>query len=171
MKQLLQTAIVGALMLCLSTSVPAADSEPAALNLVVMDPLAAPLACDCVKGYAQRKYEKLGEYLSKELDRPVNVAWGAALEIAFKDKQVTGADLIIGKHSVVRADAKKAELEVTPIAYLTGKDGTVTQSGLIVVRSSDAAQSVGDLNGYRLFFGPEENEEKYGAPMKLLQAA
>jgi hypothetical protein len=33
--------------------------DPAPLTMIVMDPLAAPLACPCVKGYAQRDYEKL----------------------------------------------------------------------------------------------------------------
>ncbi|MEZ6045892.1 MAG: PhnD/SsuA/transferrin family substrate-binding protein [Planctomycetaceae bacterium] len=149
----------------------AAEEEQQPLNLVVMDPLAKPLACDCVKGYAQRKYEKLAKYLEEELNRPVNIAWGASLEVAFKDKQVTGADLVIGKYSVVKHDTQKANINVAPVAYLAGKDGGVTQTGLIVVRADDPAQSVGDLKGYRLFFGPEENEEKYAAPMKLLQAA
>ena len=31
--------------------------------MVVMDPLALPLSCPCVKGYAQRNYDKLGEKL------------------------------------------------------------------------------------------------------------
>ena len=36
-------------------------SKPAVepLSLIVMDPLAAPLSCPCVAGYAQRKYEVL----------------------------------------------------------------------------------------------------------------
>ena len=37
------------------------------LTVVVMDPLAAPLSCPCVEGYAQRRYEVLGEYLSRRL--------------------------------------------------------------------------------------------------------
>ena len=37
----------------------AALEDDSKLVLVVMDPLSAPLACDCVEGYAQRKYEKL----------------------------------------------------------------------------------------------------------------
>ena len=38
-----------------------------AFHLVVMDPLSKPLSCDCVQGYAQRKYELLGEHLTKHL--------------------------------------------------------------------------------------------------------
>jgi outer membrane protein assembly factor BamB len=36
--------------------------EPRAFSLIVMDPLAAPLSCPCVKGYAQRDYQKLADY-------------------------------------------------------------------------------------------------------------
>ena len=47
--------------------------------MVVMDPLAAPLSCPCVAGYAQRKYEVLGEYLSKRLGRPVVVTFAESI--------------------------------------------------------------------------------------------
>ena len=55
-----------------------AAAEPA-LTLVVMDPLAAPLSCPCVKGYAQRDYTKLGAHLEKALGRPVQVLFGESL--------------------------------------------------------------------------------------------
>ncbi len=44
-------------------------------SLVVMDPLAAPLSCPCVEGYAQRKYEVLGERLEQVLGAPVTVTF------------------------------------------------------------------------------------------------
>ncbi len=60
----------------LSAEEKSADSKTlAGLTLVVMDPLAAPLACDCVQGYAQRKYESLGAYLQTKLGREVKVVW------------------------------------------------------------------------------------------------
>ncbi len=37
------------------------------LTMVVMDPLALPLSCPCVQGYAQRNYDKLAEALEKDL--------------------------------------------------------------------------------------------------------
>ena len=57
--------------LVLATLISAArGGEPAgALTLVVMDPLAAPLSCPCVEGYAQRDYEKLATFLRDELKR------------------------------------------------------------------------------------------------------
>ena len=66
---------LAALSFALPGGLPAQDPAPAgeALSLVVMDPLAAPLSCPCVAGYAQRKYEKLAEYLQQRLKRPVRV--------------------------------------------------------------------------------------------------
>jgi ABC-type phosphate/phosphonate transport system substrate-binding protein len=144
----------------------AADSP---LIVVVMDPLSAPLACDCVKGYAQRKYELLGAFLQNELHRPVKVFWSESLVKALQNDTNGQVDLIIGKDSVVRFDAKVAKLSVTPIAALTGKDGETTQTGLVVVRNADSANALEDLTGYRIFFGPEDCDEKWSAPRELLQ--
>ncbi len=138
-------------------------------TVVVMDPLAAPLACDCVEGYAQRKYETLQDYLKTELGRDVKVVFGAALKTALEGEAKGRADLIIGKHSVVLADAKTAKLKVSPVASLTGTDGSVVQTGLLVVRKNDPAKKVADLKDYRFFFGPAECDEKSAAPMALLK--
>ena len=143
-------------------------TEP--FQLVVMDPLSAPLSCDCVKGYAQRKYELLGKFLAKQLGRKVNVTWHESLQEAVKETDGK-FDLVIGKHSVVQFDAKKLNRSVTPIARLTGKNGDVVQQGLIVVRKNDPAQTIEDLTGYQIFFGPEEAEEKSSAPKLLLKQA
>ena len=143
-------------------------SSETALTLVVMDPMAAPLACDCVKGYAQRKYEVLGKFLKGQLGREVNVVWAESLQAAM-EKSDGKADLIIGKHSVVLSDAKAAKLELTPLARLTDLKDKVVQTGLFVVRSSDPAKTVDDLKGYRILFGPEDCDEKSAAPMALLK--
>ncbi|MEX0726092.1 MAG: PhnD/SsuA/transferrin family substrate-binding protein [Planctomycetaceae bacterium] len=147
----------------------AADKE-GAFVLVVMDPLSAPLSCDCVKGYAQRKYEVLGAYLQLKLKRPVKVFWAQSLPKALETETDGKADLIIGKHSVVLHAAKESKLKVEPVAALTGADGKTTQTGLVVVRANDAAQSVDDLAGYRIFFGPEDCDEKWAAPRAFLKA-
>ena len=147
-----------------------ADDNDNALTLVCMDPLAAPLACDCVKGYAQRKYEKLGEFLQKKLNRPVKVVWGESIGKATAEIDSSG-DIIIGKHSVVLSDAKNLKMKVKPIAQLTDQTGSVEQTGLIVVRAKDKAKTVADLKGYRIFFGPEDCDEKSAAPMELIKSA
>src|SRR5690606_18127815 len=60
---------------------PAAGEETKAadaaspLVVVVMDPLALPLSCPCVKGYAQRDYQKLAEALEAQLGRSVSLVF------------------------------------------------------------------------------------------------
>lgn len=151
-------------------SSPAEEPRPAPLVVVVMDPLSAPLSCPCVAGYAQRDYEQLGKFLSEELGRPVQVHFGESLTNTLQKKSGGKADLIIGKSSVVLHEAKANRLTVQPLADLSGKDGKTTQTGLIVVAAKDPALSVDDLQGYRIFFGPADCEEKHGAALALLQA-
>lgn len=146
----------------------AAPSTP--LVLVVMDPLAAPLSCPCVKGYAQRDYTKLGDYLSERLGRPVVVKFGESLGKGLVEVEGGRADMVIGKRSVVLSDAAALKQPVTPIADLTGKDGGVSQRGLIVVRAADAAKTVADLKGYRILLGPADSAEKHSAARELLAA-
>ncbi|MFO0788176.1 MAG: PhnD/SsuA/transferrin family substrate-binding protein [Pirellulales bacterium] len=150
---------------------PAGQSGDVTLSMVVMDPLAEPLSCPCVQGYAQRKYERLAEYLQAKLGRPVQVTFAESFEKALAKESCKHIDIAIGKDSVVRADAAKAKLKVTPVARLTGQDGKTTQTGLIVVRSADVAQQLEDLHGYRIIFGPRECDEKFAAPRKMLAAA
>jgi ABC-type phosphate/phosphonate transport system substrate-binding protein len=161
--------ILLALMAVLALAVPSL-AEHRTLHVIVMDPLSAPLSCDCVKGYAQRKYEKLGEFLAKKLERPVKVTWSESL---VKATQETGgeAHLVIGKHSVVLHDAQKLARPYEPIAALTGSDGETTQTGLLVVRTPDSAQKVEDLKGYRVFFGPEDCDEKCAVVINMLKEA
>ncbi len=161
--------VLGLLLLFLCTLATPARAEDRTLHVVVMDPLSAPLSCDCVKGYAQRKYEKLGDHLAKTLARPVKVTWSESLVKAVKE---TGgpAQLVIGKHSVVLHDAAKLQRKMQPIAALSGSDGETTQSGLLVVRTTDPAKGASDLAGYRIFFGPEDCDEKSAVIVDLLKA-
>ncbi len=143
-----------------------AAEEP--LSLVVMDPLAAPLSCPCVEGYAQRQYEKFAAALAAKLGREVTVTFAESLGKALQNPNCSRVDIVVGKDSVVRADAVKQKLALTPIAQLTGKDGKTTQTGLIVVPSSDPAQDVADLGGYRVIFGAPDCAEKFSAARNLL---
>jgi len=147
---------------------PSLFGQNESMTLVVMDPLCDRLACDCVEGYAQRKYEVLAEHLQKRTGKKVDVFWGESLEAALEETDKT-ADIIVGKHSVVKHNARAASLNIRPVAALTGKDGSTMQTGLIVVRRDDPAVTVADLTGYRIFFGPEECDEKSAAPMALLR--
>ena len=136
----------------------AVDAAPP-ITLVVMDPMAKPLSCDCVGDYAQRDYEAFADH--------VRASTGSEVELHFYESLVTAdkrierpIDVVIGKDSVVRADAAAAGLSMHPVASLTDAAGEVTQRGLIVVRSGNAAQSIQDLSGYTVLFGPPEAEEK-----------
>jgi len=155
---------------CACAPLEAEDRTPAGLTLVVMDPLASPLSCPCVKGYAQRDYDKLAAYLEKQLGRPVTVAYSDSLTTALQKKTEGKADIIIGKRSVVEFDARNSKLDVVPVADLTGKDGLTTMTGLIVVPKDDPAKTAADLKGYRIIFGSPECDEKYAAPITLLKS-
>ena len=132
---------------CVALLAPAAAEETKAadaatpLVVVVMDPLALPLSCPCVKGYAQRDYQKLADALEAQLGRTVSLVFNESLSAALRDQTDGKADLVIGKHSVVLADCAKNKLAATPLAMLSGKDGSTTQTGLIVVPADDPAQN------------------------------
>jgi ABC-type phosphate/phosphonate transport system substrate-binding protein len=136
------------------------------LAMVIMDPMSAPLACACVQGYAQRKYEFLGKFLEQQLGTKVKVYWSGALSSAMEESKGR-ADIVIGKRSVVVADGAESKLELSPVADLTGKDGKTLQWGLVVVRKDDAAKKLNDLAGYEILFGKKECDEKYSAAKKL----
>lgn len=138
-------------------------------TIIVMDPLAAPLSCDCVKGYAQRDYEKLGKYLEQQLGLPVQVHFAESIAAAMERKSQGKADLVIGKCSVISSQGPMNKLKLAPILSLTGKDGSTTQTGLIVVPTKDSALTTADLKGYRILFGSKDCDEKYQAALYLLK--
>lgn len=146
-----------------------ADGEKIPLVVVVTDPLSKELSCPCVEGYAQRDYAELGKFLSRKLGMPVQVHLAETLAGALAKKTAGKADIIIGKDSVIRAHAREQKLEVTKLAALTGKDGVTTQTGWLVVPSSDPCLNTEQLKGYRILFGPASAEEKSAAAKTLLK--
>jgi ABC-type phosphate/phosphonate transport system substrate-binding protein len=173
----MRTWVVGCLGLVvaswlLASVTSSAEAESAAagpLTVVVMDPLAKPLSCPCVAGYAQRDYDKLGTVLAKALGREVKVIYFDSLVAAMKGDGSPRADIVIGKESVVLHDAKTAGLKMSKVAMLTGKDGLTTQRGLVVVPAADAAKGIADLKEHRIYFGPAECDEKHTAAFRLLK--
>ena len=160
---------VTAVVTAMTATLLAADTKAPALTLVIMDPLALPLSCPCVKGYAQRDYEQLSRHMEQQIGRPVEIAFAESLTAALKKKTNGKADVVIGKHSVVLHDAKKADMKFSPVASLTGKDGKTTQTGLVVVLKDDPAKNIADLKEYKILYGEVEAEEKHGAVMKMLK--
>jgi outer membrane protein assembly factor BamB len=156
-----------ALAACL-LSASAANAEK--ITMLVMDPLSKDLACDCVKGYAQRNYRVLAAHLQQKTGIEITVTHAEKIATALKDMKGTPG-IIIGKKSVVQSEAAKNKLEFTPVARLTGKDGSASQQGLIVVRRDSPIKTVADLKGARILFGPEDCEEKSAAAIALLKEA
>jgi ABC-type phosphate/phosphonate transport system substrate-binding protein len=156
-------------LLCAEEKVTANKSD-GAYRLIVMDPLAKPLSCPCVEGYAQRDYEQLAKLLSEELGREVKIAFNESMKVALARDTDGRADIVIGKHSVVLADAQKAGLQLTPRLALTGKDGQTKMTGLFVVPATDPATKIADLKDYRIIFGSEECDEKFAAAIMALKA-
>ncbi len=146
-----------------------ADGNANKIVLIVMDPLSSQLACDCVKGYAQRNYDMLGEYLQQAINRPVEVAQAESLTTALKEKTDGRVDIIIGKDSVVRYGAQQHKLSVTPIASMTDLKGSTMQKGLFVVRTESPVASLLDITNFQVLFGPESCDEKYAAPRAKLK--
>ena len=138
------------------------------LTVIVMDPLALPLSCPCVKGYAQRDYEQLTQFLGKRLNCPVRLAFSETLHGALATKTEGKADLIIGKDSVIRKQAKHAGLGLFHLAALSGLDGATTQCGLFIVPAKDPALSVSDLKGYHIILGAEDCDEKNLAAQNMI---
>ncbi len=141
----------------------------AEITLVVTDPLALPLACSCVQGYAQRKYERLADFLQIQLRKSVRVVWGDSIEKAMKEHGVGNKILFIGKDSVIRFDSTKLKLDVKPMAQLSDANGSVNQRGMFVVRRDNPAASLLDLEGYHVLWGPEKCDEKSSAPKAKLK--
>ncbi|MEK0446774.1 MAG: hypothetical protein RLZZ399_2095 [Verrucomicrobiota bacterium] len=155
-------------ILCVLASAFHALAQP--LQLVVMDPLSKDLACACVKGYAQRNYKVLAAYLQSKTGVEIQVSHGETLADALKHSGGS-ADIVVGKWSVIQSQSEKAGLEVRPVASLTSKEGSSFQRGLLVVRKDSPARLLGDLRGFRVFFGPEDCDEKSAAAKELLHAA
>lgn len=156
----------------LSSTVYAVDPygpKNAALTLVVMDPMATPLACDCVEGYAQRKYERLADYLHEKTGKTVRVVWSESLTKALAEEASGQAHIVIGKDSVVRADATAGKRNLLPVAHLTDTNGSPLQRGLFVVLKDDPAATLLDIEGYTILWGPTDCEEKSSAPKKTLE--
>jgi ABC-type phosphate/phosphonate transport system substrate-binding protein len=160
--------VVFALTQALATGPLHADAPANGLTVIVMDPLALPLSCPCVKGYAQRDYDQLGKFLEGRLHQPVRVVFSETVREALDKKTGGKADLIIGKDSVVRRQSKMAGIGVVNVAALTGLDGKTTQTGLCVVPAKDPALSIADLKGYRIILGAEDCDEKHLAAQNLI---
>ena len=72
---------------------------------------------------------------------------------------------------MVRFDARRLKLPVTPLADLTDRSGGTTQLGVFLVRTDDPAKRLADLAGRAVMLGPEEEAETHQAAKAALQLA
>ena len=140
------------------------------VQVVVMDPLALPLSCSCVEGIGQRRYDQLANHLGKVLGRPFKLTFEESLDLAMRRMRIK-PDFIIGKDAMVRFDAGRLNLPVTPLADLTDRAGATTQCGVFIVRMNDPAKRLADLAGREVMLGPEEEAETNQAARATLQKA
>ncbi|GIT77721.1 MAG: hypothetical protein Ct9H300mP32_1030 [Verrucomicrobiota bacterium] len=70
---------------------------------------------------------------------------------------------------MVRFDAHRLKLSVSPLADLTDRDGLTTQQGVFLVRTADPARRLGDLSGRAVMLGPVEEAETHQAAKDMLQ--
>ena len=141
------------------------------LVMIVMDPLAAQLSCPCVKGYAQRNYEALAAHLAQSVGCPVRLGFGESLAAGLAAAKADHADVVIGKDSVVRADAAKVEAPLTASWVLTDSDGSVETQGLFVVAADDPAESLDEVIDYAIYVGRPEHSEKHARALDALRTA
>ncbi len=140
------------------------------VQVVVMDPLALPLSCSCVESVGQRRYDQLAAHLEQTTGRRFKLTFEESLDLALRRIR-SKPDFIIGKDAMVRFDAGRLRLTVTPLADLTDRDGRTTQSGVFLVRTGDPARRLADLSGRAVMLGPEEEAETHQAAKAALQQA
>jgi len=137
--------------------------------VAVMDPLAVDLACACIPGFAQRQYRALSPVLAEALGRPVELQFSASLENHLTRSPTGRVDLVVGKVSVVQADAAKLQVSLGFLGHLTDPNGKTTHHAVFVVPSDDEeAQTIADLESYTIFFGSPDAEEKYAVAVATL---
>jgi len=154
------------LLFALALSLSQAEDPP--VQVVVMDPLALPLSCSCVDGVGQRRYDQLAAHLERMTGRSFKLTFEESLDLALRRIR-SEPDFIIGKDAMVRFDAHRLKLSVSPLADLTDRDGRTTQQGVFLVRTADPARRLCDLSGRAVMLGPVEEAETHQAAKDMLQ--
>lgn len=141
--------------------------ERTKLRVLVMDPLASQLSCDCVDGVGRRDYVRLGRFLSAKLSRPIDVLFDESLPTAHR-RFGRALDVVIGKQTVVEADVRRTKSNLSLLARLTDRMGRTDIRGAVIVQSKSPFKSPADLKGKRVCLGPQEDRETHNAGRKLL---
>ena len=162
--------LLGLCMSVCSRPVSAAEKTPfpKSLRILVMDPLAKPLSCPCVLKIGQRNYHQLASHLQKGFSCQVEVSFFESLP-QYHARHRLQPHLIIGKESVVRFDANRKKLSLSPLVQLTDLQGKTTLRGIVIVRQNDPAKSLLDLKTKQIFLGPLEERDSHDAARNLFQ--
>lgn len=135
------------------------------LQVVIMDPQCGRPARDDFPG-PYRDYAPLGRFLEEALNRPIQLFYGSHLS------EIPGlkppADLIIGRASVVLAEAARKDEPIRPVAHLTDNLGSTELSGLFVTRADDPAETLGNLVDHKIVFGPPAEDVRYSQALTAL---
>jgi ABC-type phosphate/phosphonate transport system substrate-binding protein len=145
------------------THLPGLPGEP--LRIAVLDPLCGGLARDEPKLPA-RDYALLGPFLEETLGRQIEISYGRHLRDLLQFGRP--ADLIVGRASVIPAEAAQMKESVRPIARLTDDRGATDIAGLFIVRAEDPARTIGDLDDHKVVFGPPTEAERHAWALATL---
>ena len=147
----------------------AVSAAESTLNLVVMDPLSLPLSCACVDGIGQRRYEPLVEHLEAAIGRKINLVYEESLQLA-KRRGLPNIDLVVGKRSVVLADAGATGVELQAAWDLTDRHGATEIRGVLLVAKNSAIDSVQQLAGKKVAIGSSEHAECHALPKEFFRS-
>lgn len=131
------------------------------LRIAMGDPLSKQLACDCVKGYAQRDYSVLAELLQKTLGRPVELVTAVSVEAARPLFNGKDPDIFIGKTGPNK--------RFPCLARLTDPKGKTTLRGFFVVPAGSGVKVLSDCVEWKLILGPTDQDEKNGLALDALK--
>ncbi len=137
---------------------PADVSAAPPINVVVMDPMALPLSCACVKGKGQRRYESLVQHAGRILGVEINLLYEESLQLALR-RDVPSIDVVIGKRSTVLADAQATKQSLKAVAGLADDSGATSMTGVVLVAKEAGFSSLTDLAGLKVAIGSEEHDE------------
>ncbi|MBX3731801.1 MAG: PQQ-binding-like beta-propeller repeat protein [Verrucomicrobiae bacterium] len=141
------------------------------ISMVVMDPLAAELACVCVKGHGQRNYRRLASRLEHSLQERIGIEFSDDLKDTLAHGGVSSQLILIGDRSLVNHAAEQVGLKCRPLCELTDRDGTTSQPAVFLARSDDAVRSLSDLAGRTLLFGLPPADARHAAALRALRGA
>lgn len=164
--------LLSGLAICWSSALHGQDTAPhseSTLHMVVMDPMSLPLSCACVDGVGQRRYELLSQQIQDAVEMKVNLVYEESLQLAIR-RGLPRIDVVIGKRSVVLADANATKLKFREVAGLSNRRGKTDLRGVVLVRKNDRLNGVHQLAGKKVAIASPEHAECHAMAKDLLRS-